>query len=200
MESVLSRAARRGDLFSAFDKVAAHQHAGCVSSPSDFIASMAARFRGLGVSVPGLLNSRSNQTVMSPNLHMLHGIRLADDLGQRTKMRCVVLHESHALSVGERLYGAARGMDDFVMLDVTTGLGLGIFSGGRLLTGNSGMAGEIGHITVEREGLLCGCGNRRCLETVATIPPLHRRFRGFLESRRESKKSSPPHLNFHRLG
>jgi N-acetylglucosamine repressor len=45
---------------------------------------------------------------------------------------------------------------------------MGIFSGGRLLTGNSGMAGEIGHITVEREGRLCGCGNRGCLETVAT--------------------------------
>lgn len=131
-------------------------------------ASLGARFRGLGLSVPGLLNSRSSQTVMSPNLHMLDGLRLGDDLGQRTKMRCVVLQESHALCVGERFYGAARGMDDFAMLDVTTGLGLGIFSGGQLLTGNSGMAGEIGHITVERDGRCCGCGNRGCLETVAT--------------------------------
>ncbi len=131
-------------------------------------AALGARFRGLGVSVPGLLNSRSVQTVMSPNLHMLDGMRLADDLRQRTNMRCIVLQESHALCVGEHLYGAGRGLDDFAMLDVTTGLGLGIFSGGRLLTGNSGMAGEIGHITVERKGLLCGCGNRGCLETVAT--------------------------------
>jgi N-acetylglucosamine repressor len=52
-----------------------------------------ARFRGLGVSVPGLLNSRSSQTVMSPNLHMLDGMRLAEDLALRTKMRCVVLQE-----------------------------------------------------------------------------------------------------------
>jgi N-acetylglucosamine repressor len=66
------------------------------------------------------------------------------------------------------MYGAARGMDDFAMLDVSTGLGLGIFSGGRLLSGNSGMAGELGHITVERAGFRCGCGNRGCLETVAT--------------------------------
>ena len=49
-----------------------------------------------------------------------------------------------------------------------TGLGLGIFSGGRLLTGNSGLAGELGHITVERAGIRCGCGNQGCLETVAT--------------------------------
>jgi len=59
-------------------------------------------------------------------------------------------------------------MDDFAMLDVSTGLGLGIFSGGRLLTGNSGLAGELGHITVERAGIRCGCGNQGCLETVAT--------------------------------
>jgi N-acetylglucosamine repressor len=66
------------------------------------------------------------------------------------------------------MYGAARGMDDFAMLDVSTGLGLGIVSGGRLLTGNSGMAGELGHITVVPDGERCGCGNRGCLETVAT--------------------------------
>ena len=122
----------------------------------------------MGVSVPGLLNTRLDQTVISPNLHLLDGQSLASDLSRRLGLRCVALQESHALCVGERMYGAARGMDDFAMLDVSTGLGLGIFSGGRLLTGNSGMAGELGHITVERLGFRCGCGNRGCLETVAT--------------------------------
>ena len=132
------------------------------------VTRLRSRFRGVGVSVPGLLNSRLDRTVISPNLHLLDGQSLASELSCRLGVRCVALQESHALCVGERMYGAARGMDDFAMLDVSTGLGLGIFSGGRLLTGNSGMAGELGHITVERKGILCGCGNRGCLETVAT--------------------------------
>jgi predicted NBD/HSP70 family sugar kinase len=132
------------------------------------VSNLGSRFRGVGVSVPGLLNSRLDRTVISPNLHLLDGQSLASDLSSRIGLRCVALQESHALCVGERMYGAARGMDDFAMLDVSTGLGLGIFSGGRLLTGNSGMAGELGHITVERAGIRCGCGNRGCLETVAT--------------------------------
>jgi predicted NBD/HSP70 family sugar kinase len=132
------------------------------------MSDVSSRFRGVGVSLPGLLNTRRDQTVMSPNLHLLDGQSLATDLSLRIGLRCVALQESHALCVGERMYGAARGMDDFAMLDVSTGLGLGIFSGGRLLTGNSGLAGELGHITVERAGIRCGCGNQGCLETVAT--------------------------------
>ena len=126
------------------------------------------RFMGVGLSVPGLFNSRVGETLMSPNLHLLDGQRLAADLSNQLGLQCIALQESHALCVGERMYGAARGMDDFAMLDVSTGLGLGIVSGGHLLTGNSGMAGELGHITVVADGDLCGCGNRGCLETVAT--------------------------------
>jgi predicted NBD/HSP70 family sugar kinase len=129
---------------------------------------LSGRFRGVGLSVPGLFNSRTGETVMSPNLHLLDGQRLAADLSHQIGLKCIALQESHALCVGERMYGAARGMNDFAMLDVSTGLGLGIVSGGRLLTGNSGMAGELGHITVVPDGQRCGCGNRGCLETVAT--------------------------------
>ncbi len=132
------------------------------------VTTLSSRFRGIGLSIPGLLNSRLDRTVISPNLHLLDGQSLASELSRRLGLQCAALQESHALCVAERMYGAARGLDDFAMLDVSTGLGLGVFSGGRLLTGNSGMAGELGHITVERTGMLCGCGNRGCLETVAT--------------------------------
>jgi predicted NBD/HSP70 family sugar kinase len=129
---------------------------------------LSGRFRGVGLSIPGLFNSRIGETRMSPNLHLLDGQRLAADLSDQIGLKCIALQESHALCVGERMYGAARGMNDFAMLDVSTGLGLGIVSGGQLLTGNSGMAGELGHITVVPDGQRCGCGNRGCLETVAT--------------------------------
>jgi N-acetylglucosamine repressor len=66
------------------------------------------------------------------------------------------------------------GCDDFALLDMTTGLGLGVISGGTLVKGRSGMAGEIGHVVVDPEGSLCGCGNRGCLETLATDAALLR--------------------------
>ena len=89
-------------------------------------------------------------------------------------MECVLVQETDALCLSERMYGDAHGLHDFAMLDVTTGLGLGVMSGGQVLAGHSGMAGEVGHITVAPDGTRCGCGNRGCLETLATDTALLR--------------------------
>jgi N-acetylglucosamine repressor len=85
-----------------------------------------------------------------------------------------MMEENDLLCLAERCFGAAKGLDDFVVLDITTGLGMGVITGGQLLSGNSGMAGEIGHVTVDPKGLLCGCGNHGCLETLATDDALAR--------------------------
>jgi N-acetylglucosamine repressor len=122
---------------------------------------------GVGLSLPGLIDYRQQRGVLSPNVPVTDGRSPGLDLGRRLGVECVMLQESHALCLAERHYGAARGLDDFAMLDVSTGVGLGVMSGGRLLTGHSGLAGEIGHITVVANGRRCGCGNRGCLETVA---------------------------------
>lgn len=124
---------------------------------------------GLGVSLPGLVDYRKGCGVLSPNVPMTDGRSPARDLGARLGLPGVLLQESHALCLAERHYGLARGLDDFALLDVGTGVGLGVMSGGRLLTGHSGLAGEIGHVTVVADGgRLCGCGNSGCLETVAS--------------------------------
>jgi predicted NBD/HSP70 family sugar kinase len=130
--------------------------------------------RWIGLSVPGQVNSSLHEVVFSPNLHMLDGHRPGVELAERLGIPCVMLQESHALCLGERMFGAARGLKNFAMLDVSTGLGLGVMSGGQLLTGHSGLAGELGHITVDPDGLPCGCGNTGCLETVATDSALCR--------------------------
>jgi N-acetylglucosamine repressor len=122
----------------------------------------------LGISVPGLLNRREGRSIVSPNIHQLDGRNLGRDLAARLQIDCTVLQECHALCRAEQTYGEARGIDDFAMLDVSEGLGLGVMQGGRILQGHSGLAGEFGHMTVERDGRPCGCGNRGCLETVAT--------------------------------
>ncbi len=83
-------------------------------------------------------------------------------------MKTIVLQECHALCLAEQVYGAAKGVSDFAMLDISEGLGLGVMHGDKLLQGHSGFAGELGHVTVELDGRPCGCGNHGCLETVAT--------------------------------
>lgn len=124
---------------------------------------------GCGFSLPGLVDDRSGRGVLSPNVPMTNGHAPAADLAQRLGVECTPLQESHALCLAERDYGLARGIDDFAVIDVSTGVGLGVMLGGRLLKGHSGLAGEIGHVTVVASGgRKCGCGNFGCLETVAS--------------------------------
>ena len=128
----------------------------------------------IGVSVPGLVNERLQEIVVSPNLHILDKRNPARDLGARLGCKALLVQETDGLCLAERLYGDAQGLSDFAMLDVSAGLGLGVMSGGELLSGHSGMAGEFGHITVDPNGSRCGCGNRGCLETLATDAALVR--------------------------
>ncbi|HET6575899.1 MAG TPA: ROK family transcriptional regulator [Fimbriiglobus sp.] len=124
---------------------------------------------GIGVSFPGLTDARTGRGVLSPNVPATNGHTPAADLGERLGLTAVPLQESHALCLAERHHGLAVGLDDFAMLDVSTGVGLGVMSGGRLLAGHGGMAGEIGHVTAVADGgRACGCGNTGCLETVAS--------------------------------
>ncbi len=122
---------------------------------------------GMAISMPGLINTRTAVSVLSPNVPITNTHAMGRDLESRLGIGCLMVQEADALCLAERRFGAALGVDDFAMLDVSTGVGLGIVSGGRLITGYSGLAGEIGHITVELDGRQCGCGNSGCLETVA---------------------------------
>lgn len=121
---------------------------------------------GIGISAPGLQDGE--QCLIAPNLQAINQQRPAADLTDATGIPAFCMQETRAMCIAERLYGKAKGMDDFAMIDFTSGLGLGIFSGGDIIRGHNGLAGEIGHITVSPTGKLCGCGNHGCLETMAT--------------------------------
>ena len=122
----------------------------------------------IGISSPGLVRGRAGVAVFSPNLHLTDGRKPAQDMQDRLGIGCTLIQETHALSLAERMYHSGESLDDFVIMDISTGLGVGVFTGGRRLEGHSGLAGELGHITINPDGKLCGCGNRGCLETVAT--------------------------------
>lgn len=123
---------------------------------------------GVAVTVPGLVDYRRERSILSPNVPITNQRTPSRDLAARLGIECVMVQEEHALCLAERYFGDARGVDDFAVLDVSTGVGLGVMSGGRLLTGHAGLAGEIGHLTMELDGRRCGCGNYGCLETVAS--------------------------------
>ncbi|QDV48532.1 ROK family transcriptional regulator [Gimesia fumaroli] len=124
---------------------------------------------GVGITVPGLVNSNDGRIFLASNLHIVDGQAPAVDIASKTDLECILVQKSTSLSLSEKTYGAGQAMDDFINLDVTSGFGMGVFTGGQLLDGQHGLAGEIAHITVEPEGgRVCGCGNQGCLETVAT--------------------------------
>lgn len=138
------------------------------------IAREGVKTLGMGISTPGLINSRTGRAMLSPNLHATDGHSPDKDLARRLNVECTMYQETQALCLGERMYRAPEQFDDFVMLEISTGLGLGVVMDGRLIGGHSGLAGELGHVTVALDGPLCGCGNRGCLETLATDSALIR--------------------------
>lgn len=130
--------------------------------------STSGRCLGLGLAVPGLVDERLGRVAFSPNLHFLDGRDLGPDLAARLGIEVVCTQEEHALCLAEQNLGQAQGLTDFAVVDFSSGVGMGAVSGGRYVSGKRGFAGEIGHTTVQPDGYPCGCGNRGCLETVAS--------------------------------
>ncbi|WP_051450438.1 ROK family protein [Actinospica robiniae] len=100
------------------------------------------------------------------------GIRPLDELADRTGLPVQIVNDANAGVLAERRFGAARGCDDVLYLRLSSGIGAGAVCAGRMLLGHGGIAGELGHIVVDPAGLLCRCGNRGCLETVASPPAI----------------------------
>jgi N-acetylglucosamine repressor len=122
----------------------------------------------IGISVVGLVDYRQQEIRLAANLPFLDGRRLGQDLSQRLDADCVLVHDAHALCLAEYVYGEASNLDSFVVLDMSTGIGMGAMINNIFLTGHSGFAGEMGHIPIVTNGSKCRCGRRGCLETVAS--------------------------------
>lgn len=96
------------------------------------------------------------------------GIRPGAELERRTGLAAQLINDANAGALAEHRYGAGRDTDDMVYVRLSAGIGAGIVAAGRLLLGTGGLAGEIGHLQVVQAGPVCRCGNRGCLETVAS--------------------------------
>ena len=96
------------------------------------------------------------------------GIHPAAELEQRLGMEVQIVNDANAGAMGEHLFGVGRGVSDMVYLQLSGGVGLGLILNGESYGGVTGVAGEVGHTPIIEDGLICRCGNRGCLETVAT--------------------------------
>ena len=123
---------------------------------------------GIGIGVPGFIRMMQGVITNSPNMPYLEGVPIRDEISRRLGAPVILENDANAAALGEKWIGAGRTVDDLVLLTLGTGVGGGIISGGRILRGFVGMAGELGHLTVDPNGNPCGCGNQGCLEKHAS--------------------------------
>lgn len=145
------------------------------------------KIKGIGVGAPNG-NYFNGCIEFAPNLPWKGTIPLAKLISERLGGITVNLtNDANAAAIGEMTYGAARGMKDFIVITLGTGVGSGIVVGGELVYGHDGFAGELGHVIMRRgeEGRMCGCGRKGCLETYTSATGVARTAREFLEKRDE---------------
>lgn len=120
---------------------------------------------GLGIGAPNA-NYYTGNIEMAPNLPWKQDkVPLAKMFREELNIPVTITNDANAAALGEKMYGVAKDMDNFIMITLGTGVGSGIVINGQLVYGHDGFAGELGHVIIERNGRLCGCGRRGCLET-----------------------------------
>jgi glucokinase len=118
----------------------------------------------VGVAAPGPLNPKTGVVHFTPNLPGWLNYPLRDALSEQTGLRVVVENDANCAVVGEARFGAAKGASDVIYLGLGTGVGGGIIADGKLISGVSGLGGELGHVCVSIDGPRCTCGGVGCLE------------------------------------
>ncbi|WP_295731447.1 ROK family protein [uncultured Muribaculum sp.] len=141
------------------------------------------KIAGIGVGAPNG-NYFTGSIEMAPNLPWKGRIPLAELLKEAFGVPVAVTNDANAAAIGEMTYGVARGMKDFIMITLGTGVGSGIVVNGQLVYGHDGFAGELGHVIVKpSNGRMCGCGRTGCLEAYCSATGVARTAREFLETR-----------------
>jgi len=148
---------------------------------SAFVQDRKSHLLGVGVGVPGLVDVSSGLLRIAPNLHWTN-IPIRDVLAKHFDCPIYVENEANAAALGEYYFGAVRNVKDFIYLSAGIGLGSGIVIGGKLFRGMFGYAGEAGHMTLDVNGELCGCGKHGCWETFVGPRAVEQRVQSSLAS------------------
>lgn len=129
---------------------------------------------GVGVGIPGPVNPHTGVVINLTNIPGWQSFPLARELEARLGWPVFLGNDANLAALGEWKFGAGRGHHDVLYLTVSTGIGGGVVLGDRLLLGAQGLAAEVGHLLLQPEGPLCGCGQRGCLEALAAGPAIAR--------------------------
>ena len=141
---------------------------------------------GVCLAVPGLILAQKNTVVFSPNLRAIEGIPLKEALGPKIGLPLTIENDANAAAWGEFRFGAGSEVDHLVFVTLGTGIGGGVITHGVLLRGAQGSGGELGHVTVQATGPRCACGNRGCLEALASGTAIGRHAREVAGERPDS--------------
>ena len=141
---------------------------GIVERLAAIVKGFGSKITGVGIGVAGVIDINQGIIKESPNFPLWQNFPLKSELEKKLNIPVQIDNDANMVAWGEYLYGAGRGARSMILLTLGSGVGGGIILDGRLYHGERGMAGEIGHITVEPEGFACNCGNRGCLEQYAS--------------------------------
>jgi glucokinase len=141
---------------------------------------------GVCLAVAGLILAQENKVVFSPNLPAVEGIPLKKELEPKIGLPLTVENDANAAAWGEFRFGVGSEADHLVFVTLGTGVGGGVISHGVLLRGAQGSGGELGHVTIQATGPRCACGNRGCLEALASGTAIQRRAREVANERPRS--------------
>ena len=137
---------------------------------------------GIGLGVAGVIDRKQGRIFLSPNLHAIEGIDLVREIQNRFSVSVMIENDANVAALGEKIAGAGRGFDNFVLLTLGTGIGGGIIHKGELLN----VSAEIGHMSINADAEKCPCGNIGCLETYASARAMIARAVSMLEKENES--------------
>lgn len=146
---------------------------------------------GIGIGAPNG-NFYNGSIEFAPNLPWKGIIPLAKMFHQKCNVNAWLTNDANAAAIGEMIFGIAKGKKNFLMITLGTGLGSGIVANGELIYGHDGLAGEIGHTIIIRNGRQCGCGRKGCLETYCSATGLVRTMNEWIS---EGKQSSLQNMN-----
>ena len=128
---------------------------------------------GIGIGATGLVDSEKGLVIFSPNLDGWNNIKLKEIVEEKIGLPTFIENECRVQAIAENKYGLAKDVKNFVCVETGTGIGTGVFIDNKLMTGDKGMAGEVGHIITDLAGdRMCHCGNTGCLETLCSISSL----------------------------
>lgn len=140
---------------------------------------------GVGLGIPGNLDRKKGICIFSPNF-LWRNVNLANPIKKALNFPLFMTNDVNAAALGEKYFGAGYGISDFICIAIGTGIGGGIVANNKLVYGYSNGAGEIGHVTVQPDGLKCKCGNYGCMEAYASGPNIAKRTKTALKGNTKS--------------